>query len=120
MPVREPPVNGTHGTIITISELLLTRYSAKVLDAAPRFHQLHFVADFYTIPCDSRSQTSPTVERYDRELIRRIPHELGRGRMYHGFGVNHAGAHIAPKTVTTAVAPEPPRFCAKPMEWRSS
>ena len=33
----------------------------------------------------------PLVERHDRQLIRRVRHELLRRRVDHGFGVNYAG-----------------------------
>src|SRR5579862_4020076 len=91
-------------------------------DAAAVFGEIHGIADLDPVADHSRGEPAPAVERDDHQLIRRVGDELLRRGVDQCFGVNNSGTgvcHIVPRIVTTAVAPEPPKFWASPSECRS-
>src|SRR5580704_13577478 len=95
---------------------------AEERDAVAVFGEIHGVADLHRAAGDARRQALAPVERHNHQLIRSIRDKLLRSSVDQGFSVDDSRAgigHTAPRMVTTAVAPEPPRFCAKPKEWRS-
>ena len=79
------------------------------------FGKLHHIANLNAAAEDADGAAFATLQIHNGELIGSIGDELrGRG-VDHSLGVDNAPmAHYAPKIVTTAVAPEPPRFSAKP------
>src|SRR5206468_10371024 len=98
---------------------------AKERDTVAVAGELDSVADGHTLAFDAGREPAAALQRDDRQLIGRIRHELLRRGVHHGLGVDDATAHMAPhpdpaRIVTTAVAPDPPRFCASPNECRSS
>src|SRR5579884_2766585 len=94
------------------------------------------IADDYALAVNARGQAPARIEGNDRNLVgrfmdvrlRRGPHyglrvDFTVARTWSGllqlrFGNRCCGGHhqAALKTVTTAVAPEPPRFWARPSE----
>ena len=99
---------------------------AEIWDAVAVFSKFDVVAGLNPFSGDASGEPPSPIERDDGELVRRICNEL-LGRCKHDrLGVDYARsgmsrlAHARLSTVTTAVAPEPPRFWANPSEWRAT
>src|SRR5580704_15196842 len=99
---------------------------AEERDAVAEIDEADLVADVRALAVDSASQAPAVLELDDSQLIGHIV-DVGLGwRVNDRLGVNSAGTragHAAPRMVTTLVAPEPPKFCARPSLlraiWRS-
>src|SRR5215471_13269804 len=93
----------------------------KECDAVAVFCELHCIANTDAAAEDADGAAFATLQIHNGELIGSVGDKLrGRG-MYDCLGINNASmAHDAPKIVTTAVAPEPPRFSAKPTSFRAT
>src|SRR5688572_15859832 len=90
------------------------------LDLPEKSNSVAFFMQFYSIvygdriACDAPGDAATIFERHDDELIRHLGYECLRGGVDESFGVD-GPLHAAAMMVTTAEAPEPPRFCARPI-----
>src|SRR5437764_8930450 len=92
----------------------------KVRDAAALFDLDDAVIDRDAAAQNPAGDAAARVEGHDGRLVGRVLRKrLGRG-VNHRFGVDNAASHTAPRMLTTHVAPEPPRFSARPMRLRAT
>ena len=103
--------------------------TAVVGNAVPLFDKCDSIADSGALVRlfaeDANRDAAASFDIDNRDLIRRIGGELFGRRVNDSLCVDDAVALIrsgstyaAPRMVTTQVAPDPPRFWAKPTRWR--
>src|SRR5579863_9451917 len=85
--------------------------------------EVHSIADLDALAFDAARQAPAALQLDDGKLIRYVV-QVGLGRrVNHGLSVHGTGSrigHAVSRILTTLVAPEPPRFCASPMECRAT
>src|SRR5579883_1059318 len=113
-------------SIRAASFMSASRGLAKERNAIAEFYERYTVADLGTFALDAAGKAPAIFQLDDRQLVGNVVDVcLGR-RIHNRFGVDGSGAgirHAAPNMLTTLVAPDPPRFCARPTLlrgiWRS-